>query len=142
MAEVQGPSLVQLGSTPQNEDQGNIGYTLHLTGQGALFNLPSCPAILQRADPLKVYPQLKGSFPENLKHLKNTMEGLEWKVSRSPCTGALFSCLLWQGWEDGGEGWARGAILRKLEASQNLQSHTHGKVLGVEELRQPNPVGL
>lgn len=36
--------------------------------------------LLQRADPLKVYPQLKGSFPENLKHLKNTMEGLEWKV--------------------------------------------------------------
>uniref|UniRef100_A0A671F7A4 CD74 molecule n=1 Tax=Rhinolophus ferrumequinum TaxID=59479 RepID=A0A671F7A4_RHIFE len=36
--------------------------------------------LLLKADPLKVYPQLKGSFPENLKHLKNTMEGLEWKV--------------------------------------------------------------
>lgn len=36
--------------------------------------------LLQRADPLKVYPQMKGSFPENLKHLRNTMEGLDWKV--------------------------------------------------------------
>ncbi|KAF5913288.1 hypothetical protein HPG69_016904 [Diceros bicornis minor] len=36
--------------------------------------------LLLKADPLKVYPQLKGSFPENLKHLKNTMEGLDWKV--------------------------------------------------------------
>lgn len=44
---------------------------------------------MQRANPLKVYPQMKGSFPENLKHLKNTMEGLDWKVSRLPCTGAL-----------------------------------------------------
>lgn len=57
------------------EDQGNVGCTL-----GALFNLPSGPAILQRADPLKVYPQLKGSFPENLKHLKSTMQGLDWKI--------------------------------------------------------------
>lgn len=35
---------------------------------------------LLKSDPLKVYPQLKGSFPENLKHLKSTMEGLDWKV--------------------------------------------------------------
>ncbi|XP_012646462.1 HLA class II histocompatibility antigen gamma chain isoform X2 [Microcebus murinus] len=39
--------------------------------------------LLLRADPLKVYPQLKGSFPENLKHLKSTMEGLDWKVFES-----------------------------------------------------------
>ncbi|CAK6446234.1 unnamed protein product [Pipistrellus nathusii] len=39
--------------------------------------------LLQRANPLKVYPQMKGSFPENLKHLKNTMEGLDWKVFES-----------------------------------------------------------
>ncbi|XP_076993522.1 HLA class II histocompatibility antigen gamma chain [Tamandua tetradactyla] len=36
--------------------------------------------LLLKADPLKVYPQLKGSFPENLKHLKGTMQGLDWKV--------------------------------------------------------------
>ncbi|XP_037656790.1 HLA class II histocompatibility antigen gamma chain isoform X2 [Choloepus didactylus] len=36
--------------------------------------------MLLKTDPLKVFPQLKGSFPENLKHLKNTMEGLDWKV--------------------------------------------------------------
>ncbi|KAL2779239.1 HLA class II histocompatibility antigen gamma chain isoform d, partial [Daubentonia madagascariensis] len=36
-----------------------------------------------KADPLKVYPQLKGSFPENLKHLKSTMESLDWKVFES-----------------------------------------------------------
>lgn len=36
--------------------------------------------LLLRADPLKVYPQLKGSFPENLKHLKSTMQGLDWKI--------------------------------------------------------------
>ncbi|XP_016066082.1 PREDICTED: HLA class II histocompatibility antigen gamma chain [Miniopterus natalensis] len=38
---------------------------------------------LLRADPLKVYPQLKGSFPENLKYLKKTMDGLDWKVFES-----------------------------------------------------------
>ncbi|XP_016040784.1 HLA class II histocompatibility antigen gamma chain isoform X2 [Erinaceus europaeus] len=38
---------------------------------------------LLKTDPLKVYPQLKGSFPENLKHLKSTMEYLEWKVFES-----------------------------------------------------------
>ncbi|KAM7142496.1 HLA class II histocompatibility antigen gamma chain isoform 1-T1 [Molossus nigricans] len=36
--------------------------------------------LLLRADPMKVYPQLKGNFPENLKHLKKTMEGLDWKI--------------------------------------------------------------
>lgn len=36
--------------------------------------------LLLNGDPMKVYPQLKGSFPENLKHLKNSMPGLEWKV--------------------------------------------------------------
>lgn len=36
--------------------------------------------MLLKANPLKEYPQLKGSFPENLKHLKNTMEGLDWKI--------------------------------------------------------------
>ncbi|XP_025243450.1 HLA class II histocompatibility antigen gamma chain isoform X9 [Theropithecus gelada] len=35
------------------------------------------------ADPLKVYPPLKGSFPENLRHLKSTMETLDWKVFES-----------------------------------------------------------
>lgn len=44
------------------------------------------------------YPQLKGSFPENLKHLKNSMDGLDWKV-RSFCR--LSSGL------DSGKGWAR-----------------------------------
>lgn len=39
--------------------------------------------LLLKADPLKVYPQLKGSFPENLKRLRNTMEGLDWKVFES-----------------------------------------------------------
>eukprot|EP00069_Balaena_mysticetus_P022581 bmy_14426T0 len=34
----------------------------------------------EKADPLKVYPQLKGSFPENLKHLKDTMDGMDWKL--------------------------------------------------------------
>ncbi|XP_010590192.1 HLA class II histocompatibility antigen gamma chain isoform X2 [Loxodonta africana] len=36
--------------------------------------------MLLRTDPLKVYPQLKGTLPENLKHLKNTMDGLDWKA--------------------------------------------------------------
>ncbi|XP_058917520.2 HLA class II histocompatibility antigen gamma chain isoform X1 [Kogia breviceps] len=36
--------------------------------------------LLLKADPLKVYPQLKGSFPENLKHLKDTMDGMDWKL--------------------------------------------------------------
>ncbi|XP_014444233.1 HLA class II histocompatibility antigen gamma chain [Tupaia chinensis] len=39
--------------------------------------------LLLKADPLKVYPQLKGSFPENLKHLKSTMETMDWKVFES-----------------------------------------------------------
>lgn len=39
--------------------------------------------LLLRSDPLKVYPQLKGSFPENLKQLKGTMDGLNWKVFES-----------------------------------------------------------
>ncbi|XP_012880938.1 PREDICTED: HLA class II histocompatibility antigen gamma chain [Dipodomys ordii] len=39
-----------------------------------------CSAPLQRSNPLQVYPQLKGNFPENLKHLKNTMDNLNWKV--------------------------------------------------------------
>ncbi|XP_054423895.1 HLA class II histocompatibility antigen gamma chain isoform X2 [Pteronotus mesoamericanus] len=38
---------------------------------------------LLRADPLKTYPQLKGTFPENLKKLKSTMGGLDWKVFES-----------------------------------------------------------
>ncbi|KAM5168919.1 HLA class II histocompatibility antigen gamma chain isoform 1-T1 [Callospermophilus lateralis] len=36
--------------------------------------------LLLKSNPLKVYPQLKGSFPENLKHLKSTMDSLDWKV--------------------------------------------------------------
>ncbi|XP_006893809.1 PREDICTED: HLA class II histocompatibility antigen gamma chain [Elephantulus edwardii] len=39
--------------------------------------------MLLRSDPLKVYPQLKGSLPENLKHLKSTMDGLDWKIFES-----------------------------------------------------------
>ncbi|XP_020013382.1 HLA class II histocompatibility antigen gamma chain isoform X2 [Castor canadensis] len=39
--------------------------------------------LLLKSDPLKVYPQLKGSLPENLKHLKNTMNTLDWKVFES-----------------------------------------------------------
>nr|KAF6348015.1 CD74 molecule [Myotis myotis] len=39
--------------------------------------------LLLKADPLKVYPQMKESFPENLKHLKKTMEGLDWKIFES-----------------------------------------------------------
>ncbi|XP_059030030.1 HLA class II histocompatibility antigen gamma chain isoform X2 [Mustela lutreola] len=39
--------------------------------------------VLLETDPLKVYPKLKGSFLENLKHLKNTMGPLEWKVFES-----------------------------------------------------------
>lgn len=63
------------------------------------LNLPSCLATLQEGDPLKVYPQLKGNFPENLKHLKNTMGTLDWKVSRFPHTGSLWFPTLGQGWE-------------------------------------------
>lgn len=48
------------------------------------LDLPSCLATPQETDPLKVYPKLKGSFLENLKHLKNTMGPLEWKVSSHP----------------------------------------------------------
>lgn len=36
--------------------------------------------LLLRGDPMKTYPELKGSFPENLKHLKKTLEGLDWKL--------------------------------------------------------------
>uniref|UniRef100_A0A8D1V4H4 CD74 molecule n=1 Tax=Sus scrofa TaxID=9823 RepID=A0A8D1V4H4_PIG len=34
----------------------------------------------EKSDPLGVYPKLKGSLPENLKHLKNTMDGVNWKL--------------------------------------------------------------
>lgn len=62
---------------------------------------------------------MQGTFPENLKRLKNTMGGLDWKVSRLPCTGTLSP----------GAGLGRSevkgageAILRKLkEAYQNLK---------------------
>lgn len=57
-----------------------------LPARELFLTLPSCFATLQKSDPLKVYPQLQGSFLENLKHLKNTMESLDWKVSRFPCT--------------------------------------------------------
>uniref|UniRef100_A0A8C3WI92 CD74 molecule n=1 Tax=Catagonus wagneri TaxID=51154 RepID=A0A8C3WI92_9CETA len=36
--------------------------------------------LLLRSDPLGVYPQLKRSLPENLEHLKNSMDGLDWKL--------------------------------------------------------------
>ncbi|XP_047412397.1 HLA class II histocompatibility antigen gamma chain isoform X2 [Sciurus carolinensis] len=36
--------------------------------------------LLLKSNPLKVFPQQKGSFPENLKHLKKTMNDLDWKV--------------------------------------------------------------
>ncbi|XP_075399275.1 HLA class II histocompatibility antigen gamma chain [Tenrec ecaudatus] len=36
--------------------------------------------MLLRSDPTKVYPQLEGSLPDNLKHLKNTMGTLEWQA--------------------------------------------------------------
>lgn len=39
--------------------------------------------LLLKSDPLKVYPQMKGSLPENLNHLKNTMDGLDWKIFES-----------------------------------------------------------
>ncbi|KAF3828447.1 hypothetical protein GH733_004901, partial [Mirounga leonina] len=39
--------------------------------------------MLLETDPLKVYPKLKGNFPENLKHLKTTMGPLDWKVFES-----------------------------------------------------------
>ncbi|XP_037362643.1 HLA class II histocompatibility antigen gamma chain-like [Talpa occidentalis] len=39
--------------------------------------------LLLRSDPLKVYPHLKGNFPENLKYLKNTMQGLDCKIFES-----------------------------------------------------------
>ncbi|KAL1773827.1 hypothetical protein HispidOSU_024596 [Sigmodon hispidus] len=38
--------------------------------------------LLQRSGPLE-YPELKGTFPENLKHLKNSMDSLNWKVFES-----------------------------------------------------------
>lgn len=38
-----------------------------------------------------MYPQLQGTFQENLKQLKNNMDGLNWKVGMSPC--ALTLCL-------------------------------------------------
>jgi hypothetical protein len=63
---------------------------------------------LQKSDPLKVYPQLKGSLPENLKHLKNTMNTLDWKVSRLLCTGILFSKFLLRTGPTCSEGWAGG----------------------------------
>nr|KAF6348013.1 CD74 molecule [Myotis myotis] len=45
--------------------------------------LPMEGLLQGKADPLKVYPQMKESFPENLKHLKKTMEGLDWKIFES-----------------------------------------------------------
>ncbi|XP_040828542.1 HLA class II histocompatibility antigen gamma chain isoform X1 [Ochotona curzoniae] len=39
--------------------------------------------LLLRSDPLKVYPQLQGTFQENLKQLKNNMDGLNWKIFES-----------------------------------------------------------
>lgn len=70
------------GATPQKGRPREHGLYISPYLPGALFNLSSCPATLQKADPLKVYPQLKGTFPENLKKLKRTMEGLDWKVGQ------------------------------------------------------------
>ncbi|XP_021571020.1 HLA class II histocompatibility antigen gamma chain [Carlito syrichta] len=39
--------------------------------------------LLLKGNPLKVFPQMKGSLPENLRHLKDTMNPLEWKVFES-----------------------------------------------------------
>ncbi|XP_008847616.1 HLA class II histocompatibility antigen gamma chain isoform X2 [Nannospalax galili] len=39
--------------------------------------------LLLKSDPLKGYPQMKGTFPENLKHLKNSMDGMDWKIFES-----------------------------------------------------------
>ncbi|KAK2497336.1 hypothetical protein MC885_012744, partial [Smutsia gigantea] len=36
--------------------------------------------LLLETDPFKVYPQLKGSLPENLKYLKSSMQSLDWKM--------------------------------------------------------------
>lgn len=77
------------GPTPQKGRPGERGLHISPYLPGALFNLPSYAATLQKADPLKVYPQLKGTFPENLKKLKRTMEGLDWKVSLSSCSRPL-----------------------------------------------------
>ncbi|XP_010960097.1 HLA class II histocompatibility antigen gamma chain isoform X2 [Camelus dromedarius] len=59
---MQGPQLMQNATKYGNMTQDHV---MHL---------------LLKADPLKVYPQLKGSLPENLKHLKNTMDGMNWKL--------------------------------------------------------------
>lgn len=74
-----------------------------------------------------MYPQLKGSFPENLKHLKDTMDGMNWKVSSFPCPGTL--PLLTSRAALGRGGVSREAILRKLEAAyQHPENHSHGRV--------------
>lgn len=119
----------------------------HLTWQGALFNLPSCPfAAPQKSDPLKVYPQLKGSFPENLKRLRNTMEGLDWKVSKLPCAGALSPDISRAGLGRGevrgrlGKAWEKvgaGGVLERpfLESWKKLTrtlKATNTEVLGIE----------
>ena len=49
-----------------------------------------------------MYPQLKGSFPENLKHLKDTMDGMDWKVSSFPALVPSLSRHLEQPWEEAG----------------------------------------
>ncbi|XP_006220599.3 HLA class II histocompatibility antigen gamma chain isoform X1 [Vicugna pacos] len=59
---MQGPQLMQNATKYGNMTQDHV---MHL---------------LLKADPLKVYPQLKGSLPENLKHLKSTMDGMNWKL--------------------------------------------------------------
>lgn len=75
------------------ETRGSWAEHVTLPARELFLNPPSCPAPLQKSDPLKVYPQLKGSFPENLKHLKNTMESLDWKVNRFPYNGTFSSSM-------------------------------------------------
>nr|BAM95197.1 CD74-ROS1_C6;R32 fusion protein [Homo sapiens] len=72
------PLLMQalpMGALPQGPMQNATKYG-NMTEDHVMH-------LLQNADPLKVYPPLKGSFPENLRHLKNTMETIDWKVFES-----------------------------------------------------------
>ncbi|XP_029402857.1 HLA class II histocompatibility antigen gamma chain isoform X1 [Mus pahari] len=66
---------------PMSMDNMLLGPVKNVTKYGNMTQ-DHVMHLLTRSGPLE-YPQLKGSFPENLKQLKNSMDGVNWKIFES-----------------------------------------------------------
>ncbi|EDL09806.1 H-2 class II histocompatibility antigen gamma chain isoform 2 [Mus musculus] len=66
---------------PMSMDNMLLGPVKNVTKYGNMTQ-DHVMHLLTRSGPLE-YPQLKGTFPENLKHLKNSMDGVNWKIFES-----------------------------------------------------------